>query len=168
MNMRPGDWSCPKCRDHQFARNHHCRECGTARPPRAGEWNCSNCGELQFRDRSACRSCGTSKDRALKDKAPGFGANVRKGDWICSSCGNIQFAYRTVCRDCNTSKPAPEDANMEDACLICAAKMKNASFLHGDSVHTVCCKECAEKVAKERGDCPVCRQPIESVLYNYT
>ncbi|CAJ1453472.1 unnamed protein product [Effrenium voratum] len=31
-DMRPGDWNCPRCHDHVFARNEHCRRCGTTRP----------------------------------------------------------------------------------------------------------------------------------------
>lgn len=30
--MLPGDWTCPGCGDHQFARNRVCRFCGAARP----------------------------------------------------------------------------------------------------------------------------------------
>lgn len=26
--MRPGDWACPNCGDHNFARNTQCRKCG--------------------------------------------------------------------------------------------------------------------------------------------
>lgn len=29
--LRPGDWRCPKCQDHVFARNDACRRCGTDR-----------------------------------------------------------------------------------------------------------------------------------------
>eukprot|EP01062_Namystynia_karyoxenos_P018119 TRINITY_DN16730_c0_g1_i1.p2 TRINITY_DN16730_c0_g1~~TRINITY_DN16730_c0_g1_i1.p2 ORF type:complete len:271 (+),score=58.39 TRINITY_DN16730_c0_g1_i1:86-898(+) len=31
-DMRPGDWICPQCGDHQYARNSICRVCNTARP----------------------------------------------------------------------------------------------------------------------------------------
>lgn len=31
-----GDWNCPSCNDHQFARNTNCRKCGAARPDGAG------------------------------------------------------------------------------------------------------------------------------------
>jgi len=31
-DMRPGDWACPNCGDHVFARNSSCRRCGTPRP----------------------------------------------------------------------------------------------------------------------------------------
>ncbi len=32
VNFRPGDWECPKCQDHVFARNDRCRRCQTVRP----------------------------------------------------------------------------------------------------------------------------------------
>ena len=31
-NRRPGDWDCPECGDHQFARNTECRQCGEPKP----------------------------------------------------------------------------------------------------------------------------------------
>mmetsp|Transcript_10197 Transcript_10197/g.28753 ORF Transcript_10197/g.28753 Transcript_10197/m.28753 type:complete len:191 (-) Transcript_10197:314-886(-) len=36
MNMKPGDWVCPSCKDLQFARNTTCRLCNTPRPDEAG------------------------------------------------------------------------------------------------------------------------------------
>ena len=33
---RPGDWECPSCGDHNFARNTNCRRCGEPRPSDAG------------------------------------------------------------------------------------------------------------------------------------
>ena len=29
---KPGDWLCPRCADHQFARNSTCRKCGEPKP----------------------------------------------------------------------------------------------------------------------------------------
>jgi len=34
--LPPGDWICPGCGDHQFARNESCRRCATPKPPGAG------------------------------------------------------------------------------------------------------------------------------------
>ncbi|CAK0889001.1 unnamed protein product [Prorocentrum cordatum] len=31
--MLRGDWQCPRCGDHQFAKNNQCRQCGAPRPP---------------------------------------------------------------------------------------------------------------------------------------
>jgi hypothetical protein len=30
--LPPGDWNCPSCGDHQFARNQQCRKCGAPNP----------------------------------------------------------------------------------------------------------------------------------------
>lgn len=35
QQMLPGDWNCPSCGDHQFARNRTCRHCGAMKPPNA-------------------------------------------------------------------------------------------------------------------------------------
>ena len=35
--IKAGDWFCPKCDDHQFARNVVCRRCKTAKPLGAGK-----------------------------------------------------------------------------------------------------------------------------------
>merc|ERR1711957_1151751 len=32
-NMRPGDWNCAKCGDHQFAKNMACRKCDAPKQP---------------------------------------------------------------------------------------------------------------------------------------
>lgn len=34
--LAPGDWICPHCKDHQFARNSRCRTCSEPRPAGAG------------------------------------------------------------------------------------------------------------------------------------
>lgn len=75
--MRPGDWLCPGCGDHVFAKNDSCRRCGMPRPGAAGghsqaalrgakksmpgDWNCPKCGDLQFARNSSCRMCSTPK-----------------------------------------------------------------------------------------------------------
>jgi len=35
-NSSPGDWTCPNCGDHNFAKNKQCRNCGFPRPEKAG------------------------------------------------------------------------------------------------------------------------------------
>lgn len=53
--MMPGDWACPACGDHQFARNAECRKCGAPNPAGSGAGakgggkginnNCSFCAQ---------------------------------------------------------------------------------------------------------------------------
>lgn len=39
MGGMPGDWNCPACGDHQFARNTACRKCGTPNPQTGAQGN---------------------------------------------------------------------------------------------------------------------------------
>lgn len=165
--IKQGDWRCPRCRDNQFARNHHCRRCGHKRPARDGEWNCPNCGDLQFATRTHCRQCSTPKTASSTASSGSAPPAMRKGDWVCPSCGDVQFASRVVCRRCQTSKPAAENAAIEDACMVCCDKVKNASLLHGDDIHIVCCLDCANDLKARNQPCPLCRRPIERVLKTY-
>jgi len=85
MQMQPGDWYCPACGDHQFARNTACRRCGAAK---------SEDGVVDF-----------SADAAdLKAHTTG-GQQTRAGDWICPCCSDLQFARNTACRQCGAPKP---------------------------------------------------------------
>merc|ERR1711957_216374 len=35
-NMKPGDWNCAKCGDHNFAKNVACRKCGAPKELQVG------------------------------------------------------------------------------------------------------------------------------------
>merc|ERR1719230_668401 len=87
----PGDWLCPGCGDHQFARNIICRQCQTPNPmggkggrdkqqlPRTGDWICPACGDLQFMKNERCNRCNADKPSGpdgepMQAKLP--------GDWI--------------------------------------------------------------------------------------
>jgi len=48
-------------------------------------------------------------------------------------------------------------------CNTCCRRAKNASFIHGQISHQVCCYPCAKRIFKERGKCPVCRRRIEKI-----
>eukprot|EP00927_Polykrikos_kofoidii_P054955 TRINITY_DN49282_c0_g1_i1.p1 TRINITY_DN49282_c0_g1~~TRINITY_DN49282_c0_g1_i1.p1 ORF type:complete len:255 (+),score=21.15 TRINITY_DN49282_c0_g1_i1:48-767(+) len=52
--------------------------------------------------------------------------------------------------------------NGED-CAICMSCPSVAGFLHGGTVHRVCCDACAARVLQRRHTCPVCRQVIEGI-----
>mmetsp|Transcript_76271 Transcript_76271/g.93662 ORF Transcript_76271/g.93662 Transcript_76271/m.93662 type:complete len:355 (-) Transcript_76271:197-1261(-) len=132
--MRPGDWMCPICGDHVFARNSQCRKCGQPRPAevlaamnnrnqeaREGDWNCKMCGDLQFARNAACRRCGAEKpaDAGLKSvttpaatpvavRSPG-GGDLRPGDWMCPKCHDHVFARNEHCRRCGTTRPTGAD-----------------------------------------------------------
>ncbi|KAL5574555.1 hypothetical protein UlMin_016254 [Ulmus minor] len=60
MEMKRGDWICPRCSFMNFARNIKCLECEEARPKRqltGGEWECPQCDFFNYGRNTACLRC---------------------------------------------------------------------------------------------------------------
>ena len=51
-------------------------------------------------------------------------------------------------------------------CTMCCLRPKDATFVHGNISHQVCCYVCAKMIFKSRGTCPVCRRKIEKITKN--
>lgn len=54
-----------------------------------------------------------------------------------------------------------------DPCLICQSRPKNGCIVHGRTGHLMSCYVCARKLKKRNKLCPVCRLPIQSVIFTY-
>ena len=91
--LKPGDWLCPACGDHQFAKNVACRMCGARNPHptnykkerKAGDWCCPDCRMTNFAKAEECRRCGwvwpaIARARAL-NVVPSWSND---GGWSCS------------------------------------------------------------------------------------
>jgi len=62
-------------------------------------------------------------------------------------------------------QPLPQQHRSQ--CLICLSEERNATIVHGETGHIVCCLVCA-RILKARGDkCPVCRLEIDSVIQHF-
>ncbi|XP_015970850.1 zinc finger protein VAR3, chloroplastic isoform X2 [Arachis duranensis] len=60
IEMKRGDWICPRCNFMNFARNVKCRECEEARPKRqltGGEWECPQCDFYNYGRNMTCLRC---------------------------------------------------------------------------------------------------------------
>ncbi|GER55203.1 zinc finger (Ran-binding) family protein [Striga asiatica] len=60
VEMKKGDWLCPKCEFLNFAKNTVCLQCDAKRPKRQllpGEWECPQCNFLNYRRNTACFHC---------------------------------------------------------------------------------------------------------------
>ncbi|KAL3620901.1 hypothetical protein CASFOL_035813 [Castilleja foliolosa] len=60
VEMKKGDWLCPKCDFLNFAKNTVCLQCDAKRPKRQllpGEWECPECNFLNYRRNTACFHC---------------------------------------------------------------------------------------------------------------
>jgi len=85
LELRPGDWICPRCNDHVFARNSACRRCSTPRP---------------------ATDAGSYTQASYAPTAGGNLQSMKPGDWICPQCKDLQFARNTACRRCSAPRPA--------------------------------------------------------------
>lgn len=61
----------------------------------------------------------------------------------------------------------PEGGRQLGRCVVCMDADADATFVHEDTGHTVCCLQCANHVARTRRRCPMCNRPIRSVIRNF-
>ena len=54
-----------------------------------------------------------------------------------------------------------------EMCVVCLTQPRNASFVHGETGHQVCCLSCADKWRATKKKCPVCREKIQMVIKNF-
>lgn len=173
MSKYRPDWAC--CGQSVFGSKARCNRCnrlnpaiGVNVPPKhAGDWSCAKCNDLQFASRTHCRKCNEPKPLAVAAVLAGVAVPappLRSGDWLCKACNDVQFGSRNTCRKCNASKPAADDAQEDDACLICMIRERNAALVHEGEAHTVACLECANDIMKAGGACPMCRRRVENVV----
>ncbi|KAK1566949.1 hypothetical protein Q3G72_006411 [Acer saccharum] len=73
VEMKKGDWLCPKCDFMNFAKNTVCLQCDAKRPKRQllpGEWEFLECNFLNYRRNMACFHCDCKRpaDEFLENK----------------------------------------------------------------------------------------------------
>ncbi|CAK0903238.1 unnamed protein product, partial [Prorocentrum cordatum] len=85
LQNRPGDWNCPGCGDHVFAKNSTCRRCGAPKP-------------------EGVTQAVTGGPATVGGPGGSFVLQNRPGDWTCPNCGDHVFAKNDVCRRCGTVK----------------------------------------------------------------
>ncbi|KAL6978034.1 hypothetical protein U1Q18_013924 [Sarracenia purpurea var. burkii] len=64
IEMKRGDWICPRCSFMNFARNNKCLECEEARPKRqltGGEWECPQCDFYNYGRNLVCLRCDCNR-----------------------------------------------------------------------------------------------------------
>ena len=173
QTFKIGDWYCPSCKLHNFAKNNSCKDCGKSNPnstitKEIGDWNCS-CGEMNFKSRVVCRKCGELNEKTNNVKAKNIYV-PEQNDWKCV-CGEMNFKFRTMCRKCNIKRsttdnfvvsklnvqkkqqtlPPTIEISENDLCIICMEKEKTTAIKKCG--HFLYCNECGKLTNK----CPACR-----------
>ncbi|KAJ3672909.1 hypothetical protein LUZ60_006283 [Juncus effusus] len=102
VEMKKGDWMCPKCDILNFARNMRCFKCNENGPKtvennvemKPGDWTCPKCEFLNFSRNRECFRCEEPHQRELNF-----------GEWECPECNYVNFRRNTACRKCNCERP---------------------------------------------------------------
>ncbi|XP_076937476.1 zinc finger protein VAR3, chloroplastic-like [Bidens hawaiensis] len=110
VDMKRGDWLCPKCNFLNFSRNKKCRECNEDGPQNAGgnnvemkkgDWNCPQCNFMNFWRNIRCLKCKTEGPKRVGTND----VEMKKGDWNCPQCQFMNFASNTKCFRCREQRP---------------------------------------------------------------
>ncbi|KAI7731038.1 hypothetical protein M8C21_008177, partial [Ambrosia artemisiifolia] len=124
VEMKRGDWMCPKCNFLNFARNKQCRECNEDGPQKAsnedvemkkGDWICPQCNFMNFSRNIRCLKCKTEGPK----RVPADDVEMKKGDWNCPQCRFMNFASNTKCLRCREHRPKRQLNAGEWECPSC-------------------------------------------------
>lgn len=187
--MKPGDWTCPACGDHQFAKNMECRKCGTPNPDpdssraaleagqaagfggameKPGDWYCPGCGDLQFAKNLKCRKCSTPNPdpEQCAALAAANGANMsgqapqgKSGDWYCPNCNDLQFGRNAVCRKCGTPNPQEGGKGAMKGAIACGGKGKAGGAKGNVKPGDWFCSGCGDHQFANNTSCRQCGTP---------
>eukprot|EP00930_Biecheleria_cincta_P056179 TRINITY_DN4234_c0_g1_i1.p1 TRINITY_DN4234_c0_g1~~TRINITY_DN4234_c0_g1_i1.p1 ORF type:complete len:733 (-),score=108.29 TRINITY_DN4234_c0_g1_i1:29-2197(-) len=151
-HIAEGDWACPECGDHNFARNDTCRKCGDPKPSFVTASVERTNALSEVKGKSACRMflqgiCSKGKDCRF--------AHIADGDWVCPDCGDHNFARNETCRKCGTDKHSTVDAAVADAGRTSEAKDRSVGKWLGDWV----CPECGDQNFARNDTCRRCGVP---------
>ncbi|KAJ0847376.1 putative Zinc finger, RanBP2-type [Helianthus annuus] len=124
VEMKRGDWLCPKCNFLNFSRNKKCRECNEDGPQKAGgdnvemkkgDWNCPQCNFMNFSRNIRCLKCKTEGPKRVGTND----VEMKKGDWNCPQCQFMNFASNTKCLRCREQRPKRQLNPGEWECPSC-------------------------------------------------
>ena len=114
-SFNDNDWTCPECKNSNFAFRNVCNRCEAPRPGGGGHRREHN--NRSGRDNNR----GFRNDRGGRDNNRGFrndrggrdnqgGGRQQRGtfnnnDWTCPKCNNSNFSFRNVCNRCEEPRP---------------------------------------------------------------
>ncbi|KAD2393284.1 hypothetical protein R6Q59_012367 [Mikania micrantha] len=124
VEMKRGDWMCPKCNFLNFARNKKCRECKEDSPQKVGDedvemkkgdWICPQCNFMNFSRNIRCLKCKNEGPKRVGTDD----IEMKKGDWNCPQCRFMNFASNTKCLRCREHRPKRQLNAGEWECPSC-------------------------------------------------
>lgn len=142
-NIRPGDWTCAACGNHNYASREVCNKCGGPKTEGVAAAAGAPYGTLL----GGGKGGGPAQARFAPYPAmlkPGM-KNTRPGDWICPACNNHNYASRESCNKCGGPKPATSNL----------ASFGVSGFRQGDWM----CPACNNHNYASKMSCNKCGEP---------
>ena len=96
-SFNDNDWTCPECKNSNFAFRQACNRCEAPRPG-GGGGSRDNGGRS---DRRPQRDGGRYEQRGGNNRQEIYNDN----DWTCRECNNSNFAFRQACNRCEAPRP---------------------------------------------------------------
>ncbi|KAM1238765.1 hypothetical protein TB2_039413 [Malus domestica] len=120
VEMKRGDWMCPKCNFMNFAKNLRCLQCKEDGPRKAdagdleiemkkGDWICTECSFMNFSRNIRCLKCKAEGPKSIGVHA----VEMKKGDWTCPKCAFMNFASNRKCLRCQDPRPKKNPADWD-------------------------------------------------------
>lgn len=150
MAMRPGDWMCAACGNHNFASRQVCNRCNEPKTEDAQEYEAparplykpivstQTNANARFQPYGYAAKARLARPVASAHSQLNFASgasDVKEGDWMCPLCGNHNFASRVNCNRCGELR---------------------SGFKQGDWV----CRECKNHNFASRTACNKCQAPM--------
>uniref|UniRef100_A0A673FMM3 E3 ubiquitin-protein ligase Mdm2 n=1 Tax=Sinocyclocheilus rhinocerous TaxID=307959 RepID=A0A673FMM3_9TELE len=166
-------WKCAECNKLNPPLPRHCKSCWNVRPgwlpeTQSNRENTSTNTQPSTEDASITTTpSSASDDKLLPSKPSSPLPETDEGVDPSTSSGGGSSQEETPELERYNSLEAYLPATCLEPCVICQSRPKNGCIIHGRTGHLMACYTCAKKLKNRNKLCPVCREPIQSVVLTY-
>jgi E3 ubiquitin-protein ligase Mdm2 len=127
--------------------------------PHISSQKCFGCKHIKTPESRYCEACWQMR----KDWLPNPPKRTKR---TSRRKRNEQRDKRLGAKPLNCFKETDNTIATSDSslCIFCYTNPRNATLIHGQLGHQLCCYPCAKKLWKEHVRCPVCRRKIEKIV----
>uniref|UniRef100_A0A9R1SLZ9 E3 ubiquitin-protein ligase Mdm2 n=2 Tax=Cyprinus carpio TaxID=7962 RepID=A0A9R1SLZ9_CYPCA len=166
-------WKCAECNKLNPPLPRHCKSCWKVRPGWLPETHSNrensstNTQPITEDARITTTPRSASDDKLLPSKPSSPLPETDEGVDPSTSSGGGSSQEETPELERYNSLEACLPATCLEPCVICQSRPKNGCIVHGRTGHLMACYTCAKKLKNRNKLCPVCREPIQSVVLTY-
>jgi E3 ubiquitin-protein ligase Mdm2 len=129
-----------------------------------GYQKCLGCKDILTKN-PYCHSCWKMKKDWLPDRPKPRSKKTSRRKRTEQRDKRIKSDTLNCSNQIEDNNPIATKASvMTSLCMLCCTNPRNASLIHGQIGHQLCCYPCAKKLWKEQARCPVCRRKVEKIV----